>query len=91
MGVPTKQPARQVFHGSGSEKLDWSAMDRVFPMLNNRGCVWQAVRNRWQLRRADGPVTAAPLPVDDPAAMAADIKARAKRWGAGIVGIGPVT
>jgi len=91
LDVPTRQPAQQVFHGSGSEKLDWSAMDRVFPMLNNWRCVWQAVRNRWQLRRADGPVAVARLAVDDPASMAADIKARTKRWGAGIVGIAPVT
>ena len=87
LGVRERVRARQVFHDSGRVRLDWRALDRFFSLINPWGALWHIVRNRWQLRRAEGPVANAHRPVDDPAAMAAEIKAVAQRLGAGIVGI----
>ena len=47
----------------------------------------QALANRWQLRRSVGPVARTRRQVDDPAAMARQIKDLARRFGADLVGI----
>ncbi len=90
LGVTERVQARQVFHDSGRVQLDWAALDQFFSMINPWGAVWNIVRNRWQLRRADGPVARRRRAVDDPAAMAAEIKDAARRFGAGIVGVAEV-
>ena len=79
--------ATPVFHGSGRQQLEWSALDRFFVTINCRTNVWHNLRNFWHLRNADGPVAAQQVPVDDPAATAAEVKRRALGFGAGIVGI----
>ena len=43
------------------------------------------------LRRANGPIARQKAAVEDPVAMAASVKARARHFGAGIVGIAPFT
>lgn len=89
-GVTERVRARPVFHDSGRVRLDWQALDQFFSLINPWGAVWHIVRNRWQLRRAEGPVATQRREVPDPTAMAAEIKALAMRLGAGVVGIARV-
>jgi epoxyqueuosine reductase QueG len=85
------RPARHVFHNATGEELPWNALDEFFSYVNVWGVVRHMLANVWQLRRQEGPVSGPPVKVEDPAAMAAQIKAEAKRLGAGLVGITPVT
>ena len=87
LGVTEKIRARHVFHNATGEPLPWDALDTFFSYINVWGVVRHMLGNVWQLRRQDGPVSKKRFPVDDPARMAEQIKAEAKRRGAGIVGI----
>ncbi len=89
-----------VFHWSpGRKPHPWFALDMHFTMISGIGgplfgwgSLIQRLRNMWQLRRANGPVAATRKPVDDPAAMAAEIKALVRRLGGDcIVGISEIT
>jgi epoxyqueuosine reductase QueG len=53
--------------------------------------VRHVIFNTWQLRRSDGPVHPRRREVADPAAMATEVKARARRLGASLVGVAEVT
>ena len=90
LGVNKKLRARHVFHNATGEDLPWNALDEFFSQINIFGVVRHMLANVWQLRRQDGPVSQARVKVEDPAAMAADIKAEAMRLGAGLVGISRV-
>jgi NAD-dependent dihydropyrimidine dehydrogenase PreA subunit len=90
LGVEEKVPAKHVFHNATGERLPWEALDDFFSMINPWSVVKTMLANTWQLRRQDGPVAEARVEVTDPAAMAAEIKAEAKRLGAGLVGIARV-
>jgi NAD-dependent dihydropyrimidine dehydrogenase PreA subunit len=91
LGEPEKTRARQVFHSSSSEPLAWKALDDFFSIINPWRVVRHVIVNTWQLRRSDGPVSARRRPVADPAAMALEVKALAKRLGASLVGVAEVT
>ena len=84
--VAERVRATPVFH-SGGAPLDWQALDDFFGLISPWAIVWQIIRNRWQLRDATGWVAKHRRTVDDRQAMAAEIKARARALGAGIVGI----
>jgi len=91
LGQTEKSLARPVFHsnGRGGERqaLDWEALDTLFNLLSSPGCFWQVLRTLWQRRLYAGPVAKQRVPVDDPALMAARIKAKAKELGAGLAGV----
>jgi hypothetical protein len=87
LGETKKVRARHVFHNATGEPLPWDALDTFFSYINLWGVVRHMLGNVWQLRRQDGPVSKKRVPVDDPARMAGQIKAEAKRRGAGIVGV----
>ena len=91
LGEAARRRATPVFHGSGKQQLDWSALDRFFVTINCWTNVWHNLRNFWCLRNANGPVAAQRRDVDEPAVMAAEIKQLARGFGAGIVGITEVT
>ncbi len=83
--------AAHVFHSAGGPPLDWQALDDFFGLISP----WQVMRhvfgNIWQLRHQDGPVRPGRRTVDDAAAMATEIKSRARALGADLVGITRVT
>jgi NAD-dependent dihydropyrimidine dehydrogenase PreA subunit len=91
LGEAVKRRARKVFHGSGGEPLAWKALDDFFSVINPWRVVRHVIFNAWQLRRSEGPVHPRRREVADPAAMAAEVKAAARRLGAPLVGVTEVT
>ena len=100
LGERKKRRPRLVFHWSpGRTPHPYMALDLHFTMVSGLGgplLGWgsflQRMRNMWQLRRGNGPVAAKQRPVDDPATMAAEIKALVReRAGDCIVGIAKIT
>jgi len=91
LGASARTRARLVFHGSSGEPLAWKALDDFFSIINPWRVVRHVILNTWQLRRSEGPVHARRREVSDPAAMAAEVKALAKRLGASLVGVAEVT
>jgi len=91
LGEREKTRARKVFHSSSGEPLAWKALDDFFSIINPWHVVRHVIFNTWQLRRSDGPVRARRREVSDPAAMAAEVKALARRLGASLVGVAEVT
>lgn len=85
-----KTRARQVFHSSSGEPLAWKALDDFFSIINPWRVVRHVIVNTWQLRRSDGPVDPRRREVRDPAAMANEVKALARRLGASLVGVAEV-
>jgi len=83
--------ARHVFHNAGSTPLDWQALDDFFGMSAPWSMVRYVVANAWQLRNKDGRVNPAQRTVTDPAAMAEEVKGRARALGAELVGIARIT
>jgi epoxyqueuosine reductase len=90
LGEAEHRRPTSVFHGTGGEVLEWSALDRLFVALNTWAAMWETVKNLWVLRDANGPVAVRQVPVDDPAAMAASIKAKGREFGADLVGVTPL-
>jgi Pyruvate/2-oxoacid:ferredoxin oxidoreductase delta subunit len=86
-GSPTRSRPKKVFHNPGGESLPWDALDGFFSLTNPRAVVRHIVGNIWQLRRRDGPVAPRRVDVDDPAAMAEQIKTKARELGADLVGM----
>lgn len=91
LGETAKRQPRHVFHSAGGPPLDWQALDDFFGLLSPWSVLRHVIGNAWQLRNKDGPVSATQRPVNDPAAMAAEIKQRARALGADLVGITRVT
>jgi len=83
--------ARPVFHASGGAVLAWKALDDFFSLINPWRVVRHVLWNTWQLRRSEGPVAATRREVSDPAAMAAEVKALARRLGASVAGVAEVS
>ncbi|MGE0556416.1 MAG: 4Fe-4S dicluster domain-containing protein [Gemmatimonadales bacterium] len=83
--------ATPVFHstgrGAGRQPIAWSALDVFFNLIATPGPFLQVLRTLWQRRRYAGPVAPTRVPVDDPTAMTATIKAIARELGAGAVGV----
>ncbi|MEQ8701690.1 MAG: 4Fe-4S dicluster domain-containing protein [Bauldia litoralis] len=90
LGEAQRRRPRSIFHGTGGEVLEWSALDRLFVALNTWAAMWATVRNLWVLRDANGPVAERQVPVDDPSAMAASIKQKGRDFGADLVGVTPL-
>ena len=91
LGISEKQQATQIFHGSGARELEWRLLESFFALINPFRVYWLNLVNRWMLRRADGPIANERQSIDNPAAMAAEIKSRAIKLGAGTVGITAMT
>jgi epoxyqueuosine reductase QueG len=91
LGVSEQVQARHVFHNATGEALPWNALDEFFSQINVWGVVKHMLANVWQLRRQDGPLSQPKVKVDDPAAMAAEIKMTATDLGAALVGITEVS
>lgn len=99
LGETDKRRASRVFHWSvGRKPHPFLALDMHFNMIGGMGgplfgwgMMIQRLANLWQLRRAGGPVAERRVAVDDPAAMAAEIKAWAQEIDECIVGIARVT
>ena len=91
LGQAERTRARKVFHSAGGEPLAWKALDDFFSVINPWRVVWHVLFNTWQLRRSDGPVHPRRREVADPGAMAAEVKARARTFGAPLVGVAEVT
>ena len=91
LGVAEPKRAVHVFHDSSGGPLPHHALDDFFSYINPWGVVQHLLRNTWQLRRRDGPLNPERAVVDDPEAMAREIKAVAMRLGAELVGITEIT
>src|SRR5262249_48590803 len=87
LGEEERSRARKVFHSSGGERLAWKALDDFFSVVNPWSVVRHIVTNTWRLRCSDGPVGPKRRPVEDPRAMADEVKAAAKRLGAALAGV----
>jgi Pyruvate/2-oxoacid:ferredoxin oxidoreductase delta subunit len=91
LGETSPRRARQVFHGSGARKLEWVALEMFFGLTMPLHIFIRNALNRWELRKADGPLARKRTPVPDSAEMSKQIKSIAKQAGAGAVGITPMT
>ncbi|MFQ5605525.1 MAG: 4Fe-4S dicluster domain-containing protein [bacterium] len=87
LGVKEKVPAKHVFHDPGDGDLAWKALDAFFSYISSWRIVKHILANIWQLRRHDGPVGQKKVDGKDPKAMAWEIKSKAKKLGAELVGI----
>lgn len=86
-GLKEKIRPRRVFHDLGRPGFPWSGMNAFFLMNNTWGILWTALKYRWKLRRSAGPVAARQEEVNDVSEITEKLKAKAKDYGAGIVGI----
>ncbi len=91
LGVTKPAPAQPVFHSAGNARLEWQALDDFFGVINPWPVVRHVIANAWQLRKRNGPVNRRRRAVDDPAAMAVEVKAAAREFGAELVGVAEVT
>ena len=91
---PTRRRATPVFHstgrGGGRQPLAWEALDNFFNLVASPACMWQVVRTLWQRRRYAGPIASTQVPVEDPAAMSQQVKAKALELGAGLAGMSEI-
>ncbi len=90
LGETKRRRPDSIFHGTGNEVLEWSALDRLFVTLNTRWAMWYSVKNLWLLRRANGPMATERIAIDDPAALTGTIKEKARSFGADLAGVTPV-
>ena len=90
-GSTEKRRAGYVFHNAGSARLEWQALDDFFGMINPWPVVRHVIGNAWQLRNRNGAVNRRRVEVADAAVMAAQIKAKARKLGADLVGIAEVS
>ena len=87
LNEPDVRRARHVFHSTGDKRLEWQALDDFFGLMGPWGVLRHVIGNAWQLRNRDGAVRKRRRAVDDPGAMAAEIKERAAKLGAELVGV----
>ena len=74
LGETSPRRARQVFHGSGARKLEWVALEMFFGLTMPLHIFIRNALNRWELRKADGPLAQKRTPVLDSAEMSKQIK-----------------
>ena len=86
-GLKEKVRAQRVFHTPGRPNFPYAGMNAFFLMTGTLKIVRLALKLRWKLRRAAGPVAKKRVEVNDPVEMSARIKQKARELGAGIVGI----
>lgn len=89
LGLATHFRPRHVFHTNpGYYGLhDWYLMNRFFLAMADWRCLPQSLLIRWYTRNSDGPMASTRHPVQDPHAMAAEVKDIARAEGASIVGV----
>ena len=87
VGETTERPARQIFHSSGARDIEWSDLEAFFLMTMPFSLLWQGLKSRWLLRKADGTIAKTRQDVSDLQAMAKTLKSFAKSLGATSVGI----
>ena len=87
LGVTERVRAIQIFHGSGFRKLEWEALEMFFLMTMPFRLFIRGMRSRLLLRKADGRIASSRVEVEDPAAMADQMKKNALQLGAGAAGI----
>lgn len=94
LGDTTPRRATPVFHstgrGGGRQPLAWEALDNFFNLVASPACMWQVIRTLWQRRGYAGPTAERRIPVDEPGAMATQIKTKAVELGAGLAGISEI-
>ncbi len=92
-GLNESEPrqARHVFHSAGNTRLEWQALDDFFGMISPWSILRHVVANAWQLRNRDGRVSRQQRAVDNPSAMAKEIKQRGVELGAELIGITRLT
>jgi len=92
-GVGTTERVRpvQIFHSSGMRRVEWELLELFFLMIMPYRLFLRGLISRWILRKADGRVSPRRRAVNDPAAMANEIKSMALKLGAGAVGVSRVT
>ncbi len=89
-GVGETQPRRPryVFHSnSKTGPLPWDRMQALFRYSYPASMLPRMIRNMWAAFRSQGRLAPIRRDVPDPVAMTAEIKARARELGAGLVGI----
>lgn len=91
VGVREKIRPRHVFHCMDQGPFPWFGLNLFFAMNATLGIVLEQLKYRWYARRSAGPIAKRKVAVDDPAAMAAQIKTKAIEFGAGVVGVALVT
>lgn len=91
LGAAERSRARVVFHAGKGEALAWQPLDDFFTLVNPWYVVRHAFFVAWHVRRAEGKVAARRREVANPAAMAGEIKALARREGAALVGVTHLT
>ncbi len=91
LGVTEPMRAKYVFHCMEHGPFPWFGLNLFFAMNASLGIVLEQLRYRWYARKSKGPVAKRQVAVEDPTAMAAHIKAKAKEFGAGVVGITELT
>lgn len=90
LGERERRRPRRVFHHTGrgdGRRQDWTELDMFFNLTNPWPMFWENVKGWWERRNAAGPVTREPIQVDDPAAMAEQVKAKAREIGIDLVGV----
>ncbi|MBT8446556.1 MAG: 4Fe-4S dicluster domain-containing protein [Gammaproteobacteria bacterium] len=87
LGETRPRQAVQIFHGSGSRRLEWELAELFFLLTMPLRLFLRGLCSRWILRNADGPVAAVREASGDAAVNTAHIKQRARELGAGAVGI----
>lgn len=94
LGDTTPRRATPVFHstgrGGGRQPLAWEALDNFFNLVASPACMWQVIRTLWQRRGYAGPTAERRIAVDEPGAMATQIKTKAVELGAGLAGISEI-
>ena len=91
LGIAEKVRAKYVFHCMEHGPFPWFGLNLFFAMNASLGIVLEQLKYRWYARRSAGPTAKRKVAVDDPAAMAEHIKAKAKEFGAGVVGVAVIT
>lgn len=90
-GVGDPAPRRSPrFYHAGTRHI-WGALNQSFLMIQSLKPLGRVLTVIWDNRRASGPVARERRAVDDPDAMADEIKALARASGASHVGCTPVT
>lgn len=92
LGIREKIRARHVFHTNPAYGPHaWMLLNRFFTSLSTWATVTGRMRVVWWMRRGVGPAAPTKRPVSDPVAMAAEVKDKAKGFGAAVVGITRLT
>ncbi|MEZ5498754.1 MAG: 4Fe-4S dicluster domain-containing protein [Steroidobacteraceae bacterium] len=87
LGESSPRRATPIFHGSGRTQLEWQALESFFALTMPFYIFLQNLRNKWLLRKANGPVARTRRTPGDETESAAFVKQRARSLGAGAVGI----